>query len=330
MATSNPLITGPADDKEVRQQVHSLEVGEGASKTDELLYHGYPRSVWIGMCVGSITFFVLNNIFTFLMMGYSTGPAIGLIPILVDVLFIIPAFFISRIGLRETLKLDVGGQPEDWNTWYLVFLSAVFYMGLLWGLQSIFKQAVFATPRCQDIDGQTKEQYDQACSWARHSGQFYLHALTGPIVLITGSFNFMKFSRGLVFPLSAHIWMGRIHNVVLLIAGLGAMLLGFVSATAWYIKAGFYLLLVFWVPTMLMGWWHIRNKNIPQHKRWMTRNYSLTCCAITLRMYNVLSLGNTPYYLMVYLSFIHPVLLEIYLQRTDDCDIKWWKEKLSG
>ena len=41
------------------------------------------------------------------------------------------------------------------------------------------------------------------------------------------------------------------------------------------------------------------NKNIEQHSRWMTRNFSATAGAITLRLYNLLALGNTPYWVMV-------------------------------
>ena len=67
-----------------------------------------------------------------------------------------------------------------------------------------------------------------------------------------------------------------------------------------------------------------RNKNIEMHKRWMTRNFALTVCAITLRLIAVL---QAPYYLMVYLSLIHPCIVEYYLQKEDDCDIVWWKDK---
>lgn len=61
----------------------------------------------------------------------------------------------------------------------------------------------------------------------------------------------------------------------------------------------------------------------------MTRNFALTVCAITLRLYGMIALGQTPYYLMVYLSLIHPIVVEYYLQKENDCDIVWWKEKLS-
>ncbi len=104
----------------------------------------------------------------------------------------------------------------------------------------------------------TEEVYNQMCSWAHHKSRFYTHALTGPIVLMCAVFNFMKFSRGIVFPIEYHRWIGRIHNILMLIASIGAALLAQVSATKDWIKVAFYFLLVLWSPTMLMGWYHIR------------------------------------------------------------------------
>jgi len=100
---------------------------------------------------------------------------------------------------------------------------------------------------------------------------------------------------------------------MIIVGTIGAILLGRVSATPLWIKMGFYILLCLWLPTMLLGWWHIRNENFKQHERWMTRNFACTAAAITLRFYALLTLGNTPYYLMVYLSFIHIFITEIIL-----------------
>jgi hypothetical protein len=262
------------------------------------------------------------------MLGFITYPVIGIIPLFFDIFFIIPAFFIARKGLEATYNPNpnIPEPPGSWNVYWLVFYSFLFYQGLLWSLDSYIKMMALLEPVCEHVDGQSTEAYNQSCSWAHHPGEFYLHALTGPAVLLTASFNFFKFSRGLVFPIEFHRWVGRIHNVILVSATIGAISLAIVSSTPGWIKAGFYLLVCFWFPTMAMGWYHIRiRKDVDLHKRWMIRNYALTVCAITLRLYNLLSLGNTPYYLMVYLSLIHPVIVEGYLQYTNDCDIIWWK-----
>jgi hypothetical protein len=328
-----PVATSAQVKNELHNKIGSFDV-EGHGELDksqtgpkELRYYGYPRSVWIGLYVGSIVWFVNNNIFTFLILGFITYPAIGVIPLFMDFFVIIPAFFLSRKGLAATLDPTAPPEPPgSWNVPWLILYSFLFYQGLLWSLDSYIKIAALMEPLCEKIAGQSTADYNQSCSWANHPGEFYLHALTGPAVLLTASLNYFKFSRGLVFSMDFHRWMGRIHNTILLIATVGAIALAIVSSTPGWIKAGFYLLVCFWCPTMLMGWYHIRfNKNVELHKRWMTRNYALTVCAITLRLYNLLSLGNTPYFLMVYLSLIHPVIVEGYLQYTNDCDILWWK-----
>lgn len=295
------------------------------SKPQIRTYRGYDRSVWIGFYVGTLTFIVCNNIFTFLLFGFVTYPALGIVVWIIDLFILLPAFLEARKGLAAT-EPSVPELKGSWNVSQLVLLSFLLFQGVLWGMQSLFKQAADMSPKCIEQEGQSQDAYDQACSWADNKGYFYLHAISGPLVLMCSVFNFMRFSRGLVFPIEYHIWVGRIHNILLLVATIGAGLLADVSATADWIKIGFYILLCLWAPTMLMGWYHIRwnNKNIPMHKRWMTRNFALTVCAITLRLYNVLSLGNTPYYLMVYLSLIHPCIVEYYLQQEDDCDKQWW------
>ncbi|TNV76954.1 hypothetical protein FGO68_gene12625 [Halteria grandinella] len=161
------------------------------------------------------------------------------------------------------------------------------------------------------------------CSWALNKTRYYIHVISGPIALICSVFNFFSFSRGKVFPISFHIWVGRLHNLAVLVASLGALLLGLVSATPEWIKVGFYFLLCLWLPSMLLGWYHIRTGNLKQHQRWMTRNFACTAAAITLRLYALVTLGNTPYYLMVYLSLIHIAMTEVYLQVSDGCDRKW-------
>ena len=100
------------------------------------------------------------------------------------------------------------------------------------------------------------------CSWAHNLPYFYSHAIPGPIALFTSCFNIMKFSRGQVFPITVHVWVGRIHNLAVIAASIGAILLSHASATPSWIKIGFYILLSLWFPTMILGWIHIRLGNV--------------------------------------------------------------------
>jgi hypothetical protein len=220
-------------------------------------YWGYDRSVWIGLYVGVIVFAFGNNIMTFLLFGFYTYPVIGLVAWLIDLLILLPLFLLARKGLAAT-QPDVEELPGSWQTSRLVLLSFLFFNGLLWGLDSLFKQAALISPNCVNSLGVTEQVYKQQCSWAAHKTRFYLHAITGPLVLICAVFNFMKFSRGIVFSIDVHRWVGRIHNILMLIATIGAAMLAQISATLGWIKIGFYILICFWSPTMLMGWYHIR------------------------------------------------------------------------
>jgi uncharacterized membrane protein len=145
-----------------------------------------------------------------------------------------------------------------------------------------------------------------------------------------GAFNFFKFSRGVIFPIEYHRWVGRVHNILFLIAGIASILLADITATPFFISIGFYLLACIWIPSMCLGWYFIRCHNINQHKRWMTRCFACTVGAITLRLYNLLSLGQTPYWIMVWLTMCHVPLVEAYLQSTDDCDRRWIMGTLFG
>jgi hypothetical protein len=173
--------------------------------------------------------------------------------------------------------------------------------------------------------------YKQSCTWSEHKGRFYSHALLGPLVLMLASFNFFKFSRGVVFPIAYHRWVGRIHNIILLSAGVASILLAHITATPFWISVGFYILACLWISSMLFGWYFIfMRKDINQHKRWMTRCFACTVGAITLRLYNLLSLGQTPYWVMCWLTMCHLPLVEAYLQVSDDCDRRCIKEFLFG
>lgn len=320
--------------------------GEGS------LYKGYPREFWIGAYVGGITFLCQHAIFSFLMFSLTLWSIA--IFYAIPMIMTITLICFARQGIKSTAP--VGTEPKgSWGVPRLFFCGILVYQSFLWGVQSIFKQAVDLTPCCTfapnglQVNPDTNEVepieydhdlmypgyenaewfprnnyqsfYEQSCAWSDNKNKFYAHALTGPIVLMLGCFNFMRFSRGSVFPLWAHKWAGRVHNVVLLAAaGAGASLSSITAAPFW-IALGFYLLVLFWVPTMILGWWFIRQGNIEQHSRWMTRNFSFTAGAITLRLYNLVALGNTPYWVMVWLTIIttYPIA-EGYLQYQSDCD----------
>lgn len=270
-------------------------------------YRGLPYSVWNGLFIGSIVVLILHSTIGFLMMGFLTQP-IGLLVAIPDVAVVIPLIILSSIGKKRSY---VNSRNYTQGIGSIIFWSVTFYMGLLWGIHSYIKPA----PSCEKVPGMRDEDFPMICSWAKHPLQYYIHAIPGPLALLCSVFNIMKFSRGQVFPIAAHVWVGRVHNIAIIVASIGAVMLGSVSATPNWIKMGFWLLLCLWLPTMLVGWYYGYKGDIPNHKRWMIRNFACTAAAITLRCYNLVTLGNTPYYLMVYLSLIHIIITEVILQR---------------
>ena len=251
----------------------------------------------------------------------------------------------ARMGIQAT-DASVVGKEKTWNVAWLIFAGIIVYQSALWGIQSIFKQAIGLSPMC-DYNPQPPYNdddtnavwfpknnyysfYEQSCTWASHKDKFYSHALTGPIVLMLGCFNFFKFSCGVVFSIDTHRWVGRIHNVIMFAAGIAALFLASITATPFFITIAFYILVIIWIPSMLLGWYFIRQGNVKQHQRWMTRNFACTAGAITLRLYNLLALGNTPYWIMVWLTMCHLPVVEAYQQYIDDCDRVWIASNIFG
>ncbi len=61
-------------------------------------------------------------------------------------------------------------------------------------------------------------------------------------------------------------------------------------------QAGFTLLAVMWVFTLIMAIWTIRQRDVSAHRNWMVRNYALTFAAVTLRLLLVIiDLAGMPF-----------------------------------
>jgi hypothetical protein len=308
--------------------------GSSASKSPEALeanekpekcYLGFPRRVFVGAYIASITIFFLNNVFTVLLFGPST--TVGLVAFfygfIVDVVVLLPMFYLGYRGLQET-KPEEPEAKGSWNVYRLTFLSTVFYFGYLWAIQSYYKYGLKISPVCPAMkdDLEPEAAYLQQCSWDHHRSIFFTHAMTGPAVLMLECFQYMKFSRGLVFSIDVHRWVGRVNNILVMIASVGAFGTAMITSTPTNTTSAFFVLLSYWLPTMLLGWYFVTQKNIKQHMRFMTRHFTGTCCAITLR---VLAIFGTPYVGMVWGALPQIFVVEYYLQKQDDCDLVFWR-----
>jgi hypothetical protein len=68
-------------------------------------------------------------------------------------LFLIWIIYIAKKGIDATTPKS----PEvkgSWNVSWLIFSGFIIYQSYLWGVQSLFKQAIGLTPKC-DYDPQS-------------------------------------------------------------------------------------------------------------------------------------------------------------------------------
>ena len=115
------------------------------------------------------------------------------------------------------------------------------------------------------------------------------HLGGGLVALAVGAWQMNARLRSRVIQL--HRWMGRAYVAAVLIGGLGALRLAFVSMEGWITHLGFGLLALFWLFTTVRAYLAIRSHNETQHQRWMIRSYSLTLAAVTLRIYLPISVA---------------------------------------
>lgn len=162
---------------------------------------------------------------------------------------------------------------------------------------------------------------------------FYVHIVTGSLVLIAGAFQLSKSIRQRLPVL--HRYAGRFYAAIILIFTAPS---GFVMAL--YANGGlssqicFALLASFWWYFTFVGWRRVMKNDLVSHRRFMLRSYVLTFAAVTLRMYSfVFALagfkGEGIYSIIVWLSWVPSLIaLELWLRkgnlkigRFQDCKI---------
>ncbi len=112
---------------------------------------------------------------------------------------------------------------------------------------------------------------------------FYSHVVFGIIALITGPFQFFPKLRNR--NLHIHRNLGKIYIVACWIGGLAGFIIAMFATGGIVSTVGFASLAVAWLYTTRMAYWHIRQKNVKEHYRWMVRSFALTFAAVTLRIW---------------------------------------------
>ncbi len=116
-----------------------------------------------------------------------------------------------------------------------------------------------------------------------------LHVLGSGIALLIGGFQFLPGLRAR--RISLHRWLGRIYLCAVLLGGIGGVALAGRADGGLAGQFGFSLLAVFWLLSGWQAYAAIRRRDIPAHRIWMIRNFSLTFAAVTLRIYLGLAQG---------------------------------------
>ncbi|QMV42423.1 DUF2306 domain-containing protein [Cohnella cholangitidis] len=118
----------------------------------------------------------------------------------------------------------------------------------------------------------------------------YIHIVTAIIAICTGWPQFIGKLRAR--SIRAHRAIGKIYSYCVLLGGVSGIYLSFYATGGWVSSAGFLLLALLWIYTLIKGIRAITvNKDTREHQRWMTRNYALTFAAVTLRIYLPLSMA---------------------------------------
>ncbi len=162
---------------------------------------------------------------------------------------------------------------------------------------------------------------------------FYVHIVTGSLVLISGVFQLSEKLRQRYS--TWHRGAGKLYVIIVLFLTAPS---GFVMAL--YANGGvssqlcFALLASFWWYFTWKGWVNARKHDWPSHREFMLRSYVLTFAAVTLRMYSFLFAlagfrGEGIYSIIVWLSWVPSlIVIELWIRRRDLKILKFENSKI--
>lgn len=112
---------------------------------------------------------------------------------------------------------------------------------------------------------------------------FYLHVISGMIVILVGPFQFLKNLRNK--NLKLHKVLGKIYAYgVLLVAAPTGLIMAFYAEGGLLSTTAFLVMSLLWFATTIMAIIKIKKRDIEAHKKWMYRSYALSFAAVTLRL----------------------------------------------
>jgi len=149
---------------------------------------------------------------------------------------------------------------------------------------------------------------------------FYIHIVTGSIVLLTGVFQLSKRIRARYT--AWHRAAGKVYIFVILIFTAPSGLVMALYANGGLVAGiGFALLALLWWLFTLKGFKNALHTHWDVHREFMLRSYALTFAAVTLRLYSFFFAlaglrGESIYTIIAWLSWVPSlIVMEIYLRQ---------------
>ncbi|GAA3406159.1 DUF2306 domain-containing protein [Paenibacillus hodogayensis] len=150
-----------------------------------------------------------------------------------------------------------------------------------------------------------------------HIGLAVVSLVTGPI----GTIRRIRVQRP-----ALHRWSGRLYVLSILLNVVPGFYVSFFATGGWLSVLGFLMLNSLWLGTTVLGYVHIRRKQVAKHTGWMTRSFFLTFANLTIHV--VLAVAHsglklpydTAYTAAVWSSFVlNLALAELVIRK------KWMK-----
>ena len=117
---------------------------------------------------------------------------------------------------------------------------------------------------------------------------FRVHVITGPVALVLAPLQFWQRLRA-EKPV-VHRWLGRAYVLMVLLAGVSGLFVGFDAEGGLAAKSGFILLSLAWLWVTARGIVCARAGQFSQHRVWMIRSAALTFAGVMLRVWLPLQL----------------------------------------
>ena len=148
--------------------------------------------------------------------------------------------------------------------------------------------AVVWSSQYLSLNPETFPFIQQKMVYTAHMTMLILHIVGAMLAILIGPFQFLPgIRKGRL--LKVHRWLGRTYLLSVLVGGVGGLYMAQFAYGGLITQSGFFALAILWLYSAFKAYKHIRNKDLEQHREWMTRNYALTLAGVMLRVWAPLS-----------------------------------------